>query len=67
MDDLNTWRTHVEDRLDAQDKKLDEQNQKLDELLSILRASKMGAAMIKWAAGIGATLIAGWAAWKGVR
>ena len=59
-DDVAQLRQHVDDRLATQD-------EKLDELLSILRASKMGAAMVKWLAGVGLALLGAWAAWKGVR
>ncbi len=59
-EELDAWRKHVDDRLNTQDAKL-------DELLAILRASKMGAAMVKWLAGLGITLVGAWAAWKGIR
>ena len=59
-DDLQSLRAHVDERLKAQD-------EKLDELLAILRASKMGAAAVKWLAGVGLALLGAWAAWKGVR
>lgn len=57
---LEALREHVDARLAAQD-------QKLDELLAILRASKVGVAIIKWLAGFAAAVVTGWAAWKGIR
>lgn len=59
-DELNALREHVDARLAAQDAKL-------DELLAILRASKVGVAIIKWLAGLAAAVVTGWAAWKGIR
>jgi hypothetical protein len=58
--ELDAWRAHVDDRLNTQD-------EKLDELLAILRASRMGAEIIKWLAGLGLTLLGAWAAWRGIR
>mgnify|MGYP000864428159 FL=1 len=57
---LEALREHVDARLAAQD-------QKLDELLAILRASKVGVAIIKWLAGFAAAVVTGWAAWEGIR
>lgn len=59
-DKFDALREHVDERLKAQD-------EKLDELLSILRASKVGVAAIKWIAGMVAAVVTGWAAWKGIR
>lgn len=58
--EFEALREHVDARLAAQD-------QKLDELLAILRASKVGVAIIKWLAGFAAAVVTGWAAWKGIR
>ena len=59
-DKINALREHVDERLQAQDAKL-------DELLAILRASKVGVAVIKWLAGIAVAFVTGWAALKGMR
>ena len=57
MDDL---RTHV-------DRRLDEQDRKLDEIIAAFRASKVGAQFIGWMAGIGAAVAVIWANVHGMK
>jgi hypothetical protein len=47
------WKSHVDARLTAQDRKL-------DEILATFRASKFGASAIAWLAAVGAAIAVMW-------
>ena len=79
MDD--EWRSQVDRRIGALENRMDSLTAGLSEntamtqairadtmeLLQIFRASKFGAAIVKWGAGIGASIIVGYAAFKGLK
>jgi hypothetical protein len=52
--EFHAWRKHVDSRLDITDSKL-------DEILAAFRASKFGAHVIAWLAGLGAAVAVIWA------
>jgi hypothetical protein len=61
------FRAHVYTEIDSIKERQAAMDEKLDELLAILRASRIGAAMLKWVAGLGLAMVTAYAAWRGVR
>jgi hypothetical protein len=66
MNDMD-FRVHVYSEIDAIREKQAVMESKLDEVLSILRATKIGAWVIKWLAGIALTAVTIWTVWHDKR